>query len=59
MWHFLGQKGFQHATDEGYWGRGTYFSVSVHDENFEVVVIYTLETSHKLYQSGYFEIFCL
>jgi len=24
---FSGQKGFKHATDSGYYGRGTYFSV--------------------------------
>jgi hypothetical protein len=26
--YFPGQKGFKHATDSGYYGRGTYFSVS-------------------------------
>jgi hypothetical protein len=34
--HFLlGQTGFQHATDEGYYGRGTYFSVNTHIKNFK------------------------
>ena len=46
IWYFLGQAGFKHATDSGYWGRGTYFSVSMQLENFELVVIYTLATSH-------------
>ena len=27
-----GQKGFKHATDSGYYGRGTYFSVSFVEE---------------------------
>jgi hypothetical protein len=27
---FSGQKGFTHATDNGYYGRGTYFSVRIY-----------------------------
>jgi hypothetical protein len=31
---FLGQKGFKHATDSGYYGRGAYFSVNTCTRNF-------------------------
>lgn len=37
---FLGQTGFKHATDTGFYGRGAYFSVIIYIENFRIEILY-------------------